>query len=286
MESSTPHIYLTTNLVNGKIYIGQHNGKILSYKGSGVALKRAFKKYGRDNFTCKILQICANQETTDKAEEFWIQWYDSTNPKVGYNISTTANTYSMHGADNHMYGRKHTDEAIRKMSESRKGRKMSDQQKIEQSKRYRGKGNPRYVDTSSITEDTLVDVFSNNKDWISYCNKKYGGGRKVILRLLKSWGYNGKKDFCEHYGIKKIITQETRMKISANSSNHPHKVDRNSITDEEILRFLTTSKRWVKDCKSFFGFTFVTLKNITESKYKTRRMKEVKFILEKKLKIA
>jgi hypothetical protein len=285
MESSKPHIYLTTNLVNGKIYIGQHNGKISSYKGSGVALKRAFKKYGKDNFTCEIIQICANQETTDKAEEFWIRWYDSTNPKIGYNISTTANTYAMYGADNYMYGRKHTDESIRKMSEARKGRKMSDKCRIEQSKRYAGKGNPRYVDTSSITEDILIDVFSNNIDWISYCKKNYGGGRKVILRLLKSWGYNGKKDFCEHYGIKKIITQETRIKMS-NNHNHPWTTDIKAITDEEIFRFLTTSKRWVKDCKSFFGFSFVTLKKVTENKYSTKRMKEVKSILEKKLKLA
>ena len=48
-------IYKTTNLVNGKIYVGKHEfskDKRLnsSYLGSGVALKRAIIKYGKENF--------------------------------------------------------------------------------------------------------------------------------------------------------------------------------------------------------------------------------------------
>ena len=47
-------IYKTTNLINGKIYIGQSNGKAKYYLGSGINFKKALKKYGRKNFQKKF----------------------------------------------------------------------------------------------------------------------------------------------------------------------------------------------------------------------------------------
>lgn len=42
------YIYLTTNLINNKKYIGQHKATKFSesYKGSGSFITKAFKKYG------------------------------------------------------------------------------------------------------------------------------------------------------------------------------------------------------------------------------------------------
>ena len=54
------YIYKTTNIVNGKIYIGQHKyskNKIdESYLGSGKLLIKAINKYGIENFECVILE--------------------------------------------------------------------------------------------------------------------------------------------------------------------------------------------------------------------------------------
>ena len=44
-------IYLTTNLINGKIYIGLlTNLKKKNYLGSGKILKKAINAYGKENF--------------------------------------------------------------------------------------------------------------------------------------------------------------------------------------------------------------------------------------------
>ena len=47
-------IYKTTNLVNGKIYIGQDSNNNPNYLGSGKLLKYAISKYGIENFKLSI----------------------------------------------------------------------------------------------------------------------------------------------------------------------------------------------------------------------------------------
>ena len=53
-------IYITTNNINGKKYIGQKKydkeGKWKTYLGSGIILNRAIKKYGAENFSKEIIE--------------------------------------------------------------------------------------------------------------------------------------------------------------------------------------------------------------------------------------
>lgn len=63
-------VYKTTNLVNGKIYIGQHQTYDLNdgYLGSGILLKRAIEKYGAENFKREILFECSSVEEMNAKE--------------------------------------------------------------------------------------------------------------------------------------------------------------------------------------------------------------------------
>lgn len=84
------YIYLTTNLVNGMMYIGQHRASEFteSYKGSGDKIKKAFKKFGWDNFSVKLLKVCESQEELDLSEIEMIKVYrDSFGRDKLYNIA-------------------------------------------------------------------------------------------------------------------------------------------------------------------------------------------------------
>lgn len=81
-------IYQITNKINGKRYIGQHkysdeNNPMKYYKGSGVLLHKAYKKYGIENFETEILYKRVRDKATIDAMEIWvIEKY-----KPEYNIS-------------------------------------------------------------------------------------------------------------------------------------------------------------------------------------------------------
>lgn len=83
-------IYKTTNLINGKWYIGQDSKNIPHYYGGGVLLKKAIKKYGKENFKKEILeQLSTNstKEDLNKAEIKWINKLSAVNNGNSYNIA-------------------------------------------------------------------------------------------------------------------------------------------------------------------------------------------------------
>lgn len=82
-------IYKTTNLINGKQYIGQQIIYDKKYLGSGKLLIRAIKKYGKQSFRKEILENCINisQKELDDKEKYWIEKYDAVDDKNFYNLS-------------------------------------------------------------------------------------------------------------------------------------------------------------------------------------------------------
>lgn len=65
------YFYKITNLINNKFYFGVHSTKNLNdgYMGSGVAIKKAYEKYGISNFKKEILMYFKNEEEMYKYEE-------------------------------------------------------------------------------------------------------------------------------------------------------------------------------------------------------------------------
>ena len=91
-------IYKITNLINGKIYIGQsiniqqrwkaHRSKPFYKEGEQyqTPFYRAIRKYGLNNFSFEVIEECFESELNDK-EQYYIQYYDTINPAKGYNLT-------------------------------------------------------------------------------------------------------------------------------------------------------------------------------------------------------
>lgn len=84
-------VYVTTNLVNGRKYVGRSTRPInSSYLGSGKLLKKAIKKYGKENFRRDIIEVLPNSaKLIDliECEAKWIKFYNAPNNPLFYNLS-------------------------------------------------------------------------------------------------------------------------------------------------------------------------------------------------------
>lgn len=130
------YVYKITNIVNGKVYIGQTKRSIrqrfLRHMCDGEKEKlathfaNAVKKYGRDNFECEVIEIVDNQNDADAKEMYWISEYHSDDTRYGYNMSPGGfrcggNTYA--GIDD-------LEPIRKKLSESKRGGKNPNSRKI------------------------------------------------------------------------------------------------------------------------------------------------------------
>lgn len=86
-------IYIHTNIINGKVYIGKTcQSPELRYGSNGCGYREcpyfynAIKKYGWDNFKHEILYQHLSLEDANKLEIETIKKYNSCDPDKGYNI--------------------------------------------------------------------------------------------------------------------------------------------------------------------------------------------------------
>ena len=135
-------IYKTTNLLNGKIYIGKTKKNKLSYLGSGIVLSMAIKKYGKEHFKKEIIDTAKTYKELNNKEKYWIAFYKSCDRNVGYNRSKggdgfsgiTQETINKISAKN--TGKKRSVETKKKMSDASKGKAKSIKHKESLSKAW------------------------------------------------------------------------------------------------------------------------------------------------------
>ena len=213
-------VYLTTNLVNGKIYVGKHEfkNKVKNYLGSGTYFKRALKKYGEENFKRKILRLCYTLHELRIWEHVYIVKYKSYIRSIGYNIAkgdvntseynpatlievrkkiseTLKRRYKngeikhigLKGSEHPMYGKKHSDKTKHKIAES----------KSKQLKKY---GHPMLG--KHLSKETKHKISESNKAWA----KEHAD--------LMSKRMVGKLSGHKHWNFGKHLSEETKRKIA------------------------------------------------------------------------
>ena len=184
------YIYKTTNLINNKIYIGQHKSTEFdaNYMGSGIAIKAAFKKYGKENFKVEVIDASSNNaDELNNLEIYYIQKYNSRDPNVGYNLHCGGNVQS--GENNPMYGRyfKKTPEAIEKTRRAKLGKPLTPEQrrKISNTRKQRiesgdilvwNKGintGPRSLEARIKSSQTLKERWKNDEEFVNKMTQIY-----------------------------------------------------------------------------------------------------------------
>lgn len=90
-------IYIIKNTVNDKVYVGQtkvslklRNHLSAVRNGKDYIIGKAIRKYGEDKFYIELLEECTVEELNER-EKYWIAFFNSTDNRSGYNISTGGN---------------------------------------------------------------------------------------------------------------------------------------------------------------------------------------------------
>jgi group I intron endonuclease len=141
-------IYKLTNTINGKIYIGKSKNLFYriqdhKYARSKCVIDKAIRHYGWNNFSVEILEEFVNIEKYEllALETAYIEFFQSLIGQNGYNVCLSGNdrtgfphsektkqkisktkTGTMKGKRNPFYGKTHTQETLKKMSEDGKKR--------------------------------------------------------------------------------------------------------------------------------------------------------------------
>lgn len=132
-------IYKTTNTLNGKYYIGKDRHNNPNYIGSGKIFLKALKKYDRCLWVKTVIDTAETDDEAYFKEKFWIKFYDSTNRDKGYNLSVGGKNPVLFGENNPYYGKCPTDEARKRHGEIMRGRKITEEHKINISKGLKGR---------------------------------------------------------------------------------------------------------------------------------------------------
>jgi len=120
-------VYKTTNLINGKIYIGVHSTDDLNdaYLGSGRIFIKALRKHGKENFTREVLFDFKHLKNALKKEETLVS-DDFVSRDDNYNYAIGG----VSGGGKSNLGRKMSKEAILKRSKNRPPHKEETKIKI------------------------------------------------------------------------------------------------------------------------------------------------------------
>lgn len=193
-------IYCITNKVNNKKYFGQsidierRKKAYFNYENfHNDHLKRAFNKYGKENFEFQIIKCC-EKKYLDRFEKLYIRIYDTMNPDKGYNKEAGGNlnkdlseeTRKKMSENNARYweGKTLPDEIRKKISDKHTGQKHTPEtcKKISENMPDRsGENNPK----AKYTIWDINNVKYNKKDMFK--NNDGNKPRKVFTTKYKGY---------------------------------------------------------------------------------------------------
>jgi len=236
-------VYITTNNINGMKYVGQrkYSRDWKSYLGSGTRLLRAIKKYGIKNFTSEIIVVAYSKEELNELELSFIKDHNAVLSNDYYNINHGGNVTNAgirfseehrrkigeahKGEKNYFYGKKHTEEFCKRVSEANKGHIVSleTREKLRNANRGQGKGLPAWNKGISNSPEARRKISEANKGkhrteeqkkHLSEATKKLNNEQVAAIREKYQTGKYSQRKLageynCCHYVIGAVVRHET-----------------------------------------------------------------------------
>lgn len=182
MNMTTFYVYKITNKINGKIYIGKSKNiairfakhikiaeTFLESDNHFQAIHGAIKKYGKENFILDTIEVCDENNINEK-EIYWISFLKTQDKIYGYNLTsggdgaTNRSEESINKWRIKMLGKKHSREHNRKISESNKGKIISQSVREKISKANLGENNGMFNKTHSTkTKEKMIKSHGSRK---------------------------------------------------------------------------------------------------------------------------
>lgn len=191
------YIYLVTNLVNGKVYVGKsvdphgrwgdHRKVALGgkekYPTEFFAVHAAIHKHGLDNFRFEIIDELDTEEEAFRAETQWIVLLCSNLTKFGYNCNL--------GGEG---GIKPTKETLQKLIIAQNRPHIKEIKSSLMKKRHQA--NPRFLGKlqAKLTEFRVLEIRSRyDRGEAGYLKlaREYGVGQTTIRKIIsrKTWSH-------------------------------------------------------------------------------------------------
>jgi len=216
------YIYITTNSINGKRYIGQHKGTFDSnYLGSGIYLLRAIKKYGKKYFSTKIIKYCKDLNTLNEEEIQYIKKYGADKSNKFYNIASggLGNTGNS--------GKPKSIQHRKRLSEARKGFIPSEETNKKISEANSGERHWNYSRTRSAETRQKISDSLTGKNHPNYGRRgkgtpMYGKKHSTQTKNKMSKSHKGKTHTDE--SKRKISKAKTGMRQKNITCPHCNKV--------------------------------------------------------------
>ncbi len=201
-------VYKTTNIINGKFYIGVHKttNPNDSYLGSGKRLKLAIEKYGETNFKKEILSIFDSYKLA----------YEEEQKLVTNEMISLGNCYNLApGGIGGCSKMPVSDLTKSKLSNALIGRPKSEEHKTNISKGKKNKPNTHFIG-KHLSDETKAKIRESKKnlvvsdEWKENISKAQLGNKNRIGKFHSE----ETKEKLRLKGKSRVVSPETKLKIS------------------------------------------------------------------------